>query len=89
MLVRWTGLAARDLSNIARHIRKDNPGAAPRVAKTLYDRGMSLDILPHRGRPGRIPGTRELISVPYIIVYRVKPEAVEILRIYHAAQDWP
>jgi plasmid stabilization system protein ParE len=36
-------------------------------------------------------GRRELIfpSLPYIVVYQVKEHAVEISRIYHAAQDWP
>jgi plasmid stabilization system protein ParE len=28
-------------------------------------------------------------SLPYIAVYRTKGDAVEILRVYHAAQDWP
>ena len=26
---------------------------------------------------------------PYILVYQVTEYAVEILRIYHGAQDWP
>lgn len=36
-------------------------------------------------------GTRELIfhGLPYIVVYRVKNENVEVARIYHGAQDWP
>jgi plasmid stabilization system protein ParE len=55
----------------------------------LYDGAMSLEAMPNRGRSGRIAGTRELVFAPYIIVYRVVPEAVEILRIYHGAQDWP
>ena len=39
---------------------------------------------------GRIAGTLELVSFPpFIIVYRIKSETVEILRIYHGAQDWP
>jgi plasmid stabilization system protein ParE len=40
---------------------------------------------------GRIAGTRELVFVPlpYIAVYRVEEDAVEILRLYHSAQDWP
>ena len=25
----------------------------------------------------------------YIAVYRIKDEVIEIVRIYHAAQDWP
>ena len=50
---------------------------------------MSLETFSDRGRPGRIDGTRELVRAPYIIVYRVRSEAVEILRIYHSAQNWP
>jgi hypothetical protein len=26
--------------------------------------------------------------MPYIVVYRVKPDAVEILHIHHTAQNW-
>jgi toxin ParE1/3/4 len=91
MQVRWTRPAAQDLQNIARRIRQDNPPAARRVVKTLFDACMALKNLPNRGRMGRIAGTRELIFAPfpYIAVYRVTEQAVEILRVYHAAQDWP
>jgi toxin ParE1/3/4 len=89
MQVRWSALAAQDLENIATYIKRDNPDAARRVAETLYAAAMSLDTMPARGRPGRIPGTRELSRAPYIIVYRIMAEAVEILRIYHSAQNWP
>jgi plasmid stabilization system protein ParE len=43
------------------------------------------------GRPGRKPGTREWVSspLPYIVVYRVRKEVVEIVRILHGAQRWP
>lgn len=36
-------------------------------------------------------GPRELAfpRLPYIVVYQVKEEAVEISRIFHGAQDWP
>jgi plasmid stabilization system protein ParE len=37
MQVRWTAPAARDLQEIARYIRKDNPSAARTVAKTIFD----------------------------------------------------
>lgn len=91
MQVRWTRAAAQDPERIAMRIRRANPAAARRVAKTLYDRCMGLEMFPDRGRIGKIPGTRELVfaPLPYIAVCRVKEEAVEILRIYHSAQDWP
>jgi plasmid stabilization system protein ParE len=52
---------------------------------------MGLEMFPGRGRIGRVEGTRELVfaPLPCIAVYRVTEEAVEILRIYHSAQDWP
>jgi len=89
MLVRWTTLASDDLTRITPRIRQDNPAAARKVAKTLYDSGMSLETMPDLGRSGRIAGTREFVLAPFILVYRVKEDAVEILRIYHSAQDWP
>jgi len=89
MQVRWTSAAAQDLLHITRRIKNDNPPAARRVAKTLYDAGMSLADLPNRGRHGRIVGTRELVFAPFVIVYRIKADSVEILRLYHSAQDWP
>jgi len=43
------------------------------------------------GRPGRVPGTRELVlpNFPYIIPYRVREQRVEILRVFHTARKWP
>jgi hypothetical protein len=38
MRVRWTTMAADDLSHIVEYIRKDNPAAARRVAQTIYHR---------------------------------------------------
>ena len=54
-------------------------------------RSACLPTWPHRGRPGRWPGTRELIipGTPYIVPYRVKGDLVEILRILHGARRWP
>jgi toxin ParE1/3/4 len=91
MQVRWTRPAAQDLESIARRIRQDNPAAALRIAKAIYDRCMGLERFPHRGRNGRIAGTREMVfaPLPYIAVYRVTDDAVEILRIYHSSRNWP
>jgi len=89
MRVSWTTLAAADISRITRRIMQDNPTAARKVAKILYDSGMSLETMPNRGRSGRIAGTREFVIGPFILVYRVSADAVEVLRIYHSAQDWP
>lgn len=87
--VRWAPESADDLSRIFDHIRQDSADAAQRVVRDLYNRAESLGTSPRRGRAGRIEGTRELITVPlpYIIVYRVLTDAVEIAKILHGAQQ--
>jgi len=91
MRLRWTHPAAEDLYNIVRYIQQDDPAAALNVAETLYQGCGSLQQFPRLGRRGRIAGTRELVfaGLPYIVVYRLGEKAVEILRIYHGAQNWP
>ena len=89
MNIRWSPEAADDLERIVRHIHDANPDAARRVAQTIYDGASSLTTLPNRGRPGKYPGSRELVFAPYIVVYRVTGELVEISRVYHSSRDWP
>jgi len=91
MRVRWTTPAADDLYNIVRHFQRDNPESAAAVAESLYDGCGNLRRFPHLGRKGRIAGTRELVfsGLPYIVVYRIQDQIVEVMRIYHGAQDWP
>ena len=92
MQVRWSIPAAEDLENICEWLERDNPEAARRVARTIYDECARLKDFPNLGRASRrMAGRRELTfaPLPYIVVYLVKPDAVEISRIFHGAQDWP
>lgn len=91
MRVRWATPAAEDLYHIVEHFKQDNPSAAARVAKVLYDGCGNLGQFPRTGRRGRTEGTRELVfpGLPYIVVYRINDQIVEIIPIYHGAQDWP
>ncbi len=84
--------AAEDLERICGRIAGDNPEAARRVARTVYKGCSRLKDFPNLGRASkRMAGRRELTfsPLPYIAVYQVKPDAVEISRIFHGAQDWP
>ena len=91
MQVRWTAPAAQDLEDITLYIQRDSESAARDVAKVLFDAANSLDLLPYRGRVGRIPRTRELVvpGLPYIVLYEIADTAVQILHIYHGARNWP
>lgn len=55
----------------------------------LYEGVRSLTRMAYRGRVGREEGTRELVftSLPYVAVYRIKEQTIQVLRIYHGAQE--
>ncbi len=91
MRVRWLRRALSNLNEEAEYIARDNPDAAARIVQRI---AASVDLLathPASGRPGRVPGTRELVVTGsrYIVPYRVRDETVEILRVFHAARKWP
>jgi toxin ParE1/3/4 len=90
MRIRWTIPAADDLQNIKIYLQQNHPQFAEPTVRRIYDQIRLLKKSPNRGRQGHRSGTRELAlsPLPYIVVYSVKAEALEILHIYHGAQDW-
>ena len=49
-----------------------------------------LAKLPKSGRPGKIPGTRELIPhESYRLVYEIDDDTVWILALVHTSRHWP
>ena len=87
--IRWTLAAAQDLQHINDYLRKHYPQYRQLTLRKLYETIRSLKDSPLRGRPGTEPGTRELVfaPLPYVAVYRVRKQSVEVLRVYHGAQD--
>jgi len=89
--VRWLRRALENLDQEVEYVARDDPEAAARIVERI---AMSLDrlaIYPASGRPGRVPGTRELViaGTAYVVPYRVRGQIVEILRIFHGARKWP
>lgn len=79
-----------DRDEIVEHIALDNFDAAIKLGALLMDKSMVLDQHPMMGRVGRIKGTRELVAHPnYILIYRIIDGAAEVLRVKHAAQQYP
>src|SRR5229473_1420138 len=54
MQLRWAPAAAEDLFRIIEYIRQENPAAAQRIAKTIYESAGSLNSFPNKGRAGRV-----------------------------------
>jgi toxin ParE1/3/4 len=78
--------------SIADYLEKHSSSAiARRIALSIYERLGALAQFPEQGRTGRKSGTRELVlsGLPYLAVYRLRGDTIEILRILHGAQIWP
>jgi len=91
MELRWSQDAADDLERITDYLFENAPERAAELIRTIYAAPAALLSFPHRGRTGKKHGTRELVltSLPFIVVYRIKGEVIELLRILHGAQKWP
>jgi toxin ParE1/3/4 len=91
MRIRWTPPAVTDLQDISDYLKEHHPQYRQPTMRKLYDRIRSLKNTPYLGRPGRIEGTRELLfpPMPYVAVYRVHEQSIEVWRIYHTAQQRP
>jgi len=86
LAVTWTPAALRDLDTVLSYLAAQNPLAAARLVDEILSASDSLATLAHRGKPGRVPGTREMLTDrPYVLVYRVDEAGVRLLRLWHAA----
>ncbi len=91
MRVRWLRKAVRNLDEEATTIATDDPGAARRVVERVLKAVVMLAAQPGLGRPGRVPGTRELVihETRYLVPYRVRGDTIEILRVFHSSRRLP
>ena len=87
----WSPTAIGYLKSIREYISKDNPSAAARVAKRIRNAATRLENFPQSGRPGRVPGTRELVipGTSYIAAYTIQNDEVLIAAVLHGRQRWP
>lgn len=68
----------------------DNPAAAVTMDELLAENAARLLDHPRLGRPGRVAGTRELVAHHnYILIDDIAGERVRVLRVLHAARQWP
>jgi toxin ParE1/3/4 len=91
MEIRWLEDALADIAEIYAYIADQDRRAAAYAVQRVRAAVGSLRQMPHRGRPGRWPGTRELVVArsPYLVPYRVSGNAIEVLRVFHGARRWP
>lgn len=91
MRVEWLRVALRDLDAEITRLAQDDLEQAVKIYDRVRSSVEELAQFPHTGRPGRLSGTRELVfsGLPYIVPYRVRADAVQILRVFHTSRKPP
>lgn len=89
-----TPQSQEDLREIVSFIARDNPNQALKFANTLIDKSLSIGAFPERGRivpELQVESVREIIHGSYRIIYELlhDPDAVFVLRFWHAARGVP
>lgn len=92
MRVHWTNEALDQLLRIRERVAERSPDAADRLVERLATRAEQLDAFPRSGRA--VPeyerdDIREVIVRPYRVIYRVKPEQIDILSVVHSRRRLP
>ncbi|KPY69226.1 type II toxin-antitoxin system RelE/ParE family toxin, partial [Pseudomonas savastanoi] len=80
MQIIWRQRARMSLAKIIRYISNEDPQAAQAILERLQSAILPVADHPYLYRPGRVPGTRELVAHPnYVLVYRVTLERIEVV----------
>lgn len=91
MKLLWLPIAINERYDQLDYVAMDDPGAAISQDEEIERQTYLLTTQPKMGRIGRVRGTRELVisHTPFIAIYRIEGERIEILRFLHGAQKWP
>ncbi|MEA3410914.1 MAG: type II toxin-antitoxin system RelE/ParE family toxin [Pseudomonadota bacterium] len=86
----WSRPAILDRKEVRASIAQDNPAAALVLDELFSEKASRLTDHPGLGGPGRVAGTRELVvHQNYILIYDTAGDLVRVLRVLHAARQWP
>ena len=89
MKTHWTDNAILHLLDIYEYIEHDSPMYAKRMIDRITRRSEQIAGFPMSGRKVReydADDIREIIEKPYRIIYRIKPDQIDVLAIVHCAQ---
>jgi toxin ParE1/3/4 len=89
--VHWTTSATRHLGIIHEYVAQDSKIYADRPIDRLTRRSEQLGSFPESGRvvpEFRRTDFREVIEPPYRIVYRVRPDQIDVLAVIHGAREF-
>ena len=86
----WSPLAREQVRELVAYIADYDAIAAGNLRRRLEEVVQPLAEHPYMFRPGRVPGTREIVAhANYLIVYRVLSDEIDITSVVHARREYP
>lgn len=90
LLIFWNAAAVDDLDDIIDYIAEYDVHAAIDMHERIERAVHPASAHPYLYRPGRVPGTREIVAHPnYVVVYEVRADRIEVMAVLHARQEYP
>ena len=90
--ITWSPESIRDVESIRSFIAQDSPAYAELVVRRIVAAVERLTLFPESGRivPERHdPDIREIIVAPFRVVYRLRPDVVEIATVFRGSRAFP
>lgn len=93
----FTASAEEDLGHIEEYIAAHNPDAAARLKSAIVQQSIQLGKTPEKGMVLKNPRGQQEVGVRlwpvshyrnYLVLYKIEPKQIRVLRILNAAQDW-
>ncbi|WP_010160896.1 type II toxin-antitoxin system RelE/ParE family toxin [Sphingomonas sp. PAMC 26617] len=85
----WSPTSRLDLADIDAYLSKRDPAAAVRILRAIRSAASRLSDYPRLGwsisEPFRVISVRQ---TSYLILYRLRDDRVEIVRIHHGRENW-
>ena len=86
MRIVWADSARLDFDNAIDFMTAESPAGARRVGDRILDAISLLERFPHTAQVSRHRGLRQFVvaRTPYLVIYRVHEDCVEIRAVVHA-----
>lgn len=88
MHVTWADSAQRDLDAALAYLQQESPRGARRVSERIFQAVGLLERFPEIAPASRHRGLRQMVvpRTPYLVIYRIEGDRVEVRAIVHASQ---
>lgn len=87
--VRWTSPAALDFENQLDYIALHNETSALHIEQRILNLAQLISQFPNIGILSKRQNIREfrISDIPFVIIYEILDNTIDILHIYHTSQD--